>query len=134
MNKKTLIVYYLAFLYELIKFFHTAHFLQAGFAEPSPYTYSALAALCIPALLWLMLLLNQQDFRWAMYALVIFKFTTVCAALLYIFNGEFAIMGAIVNSAQRRGGSNSILELLFPLIVDMILLGHLYSSCKTPKT
>ena len=85
------------------------------------FKYSALAALCLPILLWLMLALNEKDFHWGLYAAALFKLTAVCAEFLYIFQRGFAIMGATFNSVQNSGGLDFSKEVLF-FLADTVLL------------
>ena len=67
MNKKTVAAYCAAFVYEIIKVFYIAAFSVGYLQKISFFKYSALAALCMPVLLWLMLALNEKDFHWALY-------------------------------------------------------------------
>ena len=122
MNKKTVIAYCAAFVYEIIKLFYIA-FSFANYPEEARlFKYSAFAALCVPVLLWLMLALNEKDFHWALYAAALFKLTSVCAEFLYIFQWGFAILGIVFNSAHRGGSLGFSKEVLFSLAVDTVLL------------
>jgi len=122
MNKKTVVAYCAAFVYEIIKVFYTAVF-SAGYLQGMTFfKYSALAALCMPVLLWLMLALNEKDFHWALYAAALFKLTAVCAEFLYIFQQGFAIIGSVFNSAQSSGSLDFSKEVLFFLAADTVLL------------
>ena len=122
MNKKTVAAYCAAFVYEIIKVFYTAIF-SAGYPQGITFfKYSALAALCMPVLLWLMLALNEKDFHWALYAVALFKLTAVCAEFLYIFQQGFAIIGIVFNSAQNSIRIDFSKEVLFFLAADTVLL------------
>ncbi|QSH92642.1 hypothetical protein C5N99_08545 [Treponema medium] len=122
MNKKTVAAYCAAFVYEIIKVFYIAVF-SVGYPQGMTFfKYSALAALCMPVLLWLMLALNEKDFHWALYAVALFKLTAVCAEFLYIFQQGFAIIGIVFNSAQSSGSLNFSKEVLFFFPADTVLL------------
>ena len=122
MNKKTVAAYCAAFVYEIIKVFYIAFFYAKPLQEAVFFQYSALAALCMPVLLWLMLALNEKDFHWALYAAALFKLTAVCAEFLYIFQRGFAIIGNVFNSAQSSGSLDFSKEVLFFLAADTVLL------------
>lgn len=122
MNKKTVAAYCAAFVYEIIKVFYIAIFSVGYPQEITFFKYSALAALCMPVLLWLMLALNEKAFHWALYAAALFKLTAVCAEFLYIFQRGFAIIGIVFNSAQSSGGLNFSKEVLFFFPADTVLL------------
>ena len=111
MNKKTVAAYCAAFVYEIIKVFYIAAFSVGYLQKISFFKYSALAALCMPVLLWLMLALNEKDFHWALYASALFKLTAVCAEFLYIFQRGFAIIGIVFSKG-----------VLFFLAADTVLL------------
>ena len=120
MNKKTVAAYCAAFIYEILKVFYIAVF-SAGYLQGIAFfKYSALAALCMPVLLWLMLALNEKDFHWALYAAALFKLTAVCAEFLYIFQRGFAIIGGIFNSVH--GSLDFSKEVIVFLTADTILL------------
>jgi len=122
MNKKTVAAYCAAFVYEIIKVFYIAAFSVGYLQKISFFKYSALAALCMPVLLWLMLALNEKDFHWALYASALFKLTAVCAEFLYIFQRGFAIIGIVFNSAPSNGSLDFSKGVLFFLAVDTVLL------------
>ena len=122
MNKKTVAAYCAAFVYEIIKVFYIAVF-SSGYPQGITFfKYSALAALCMPVLLWLMLALNEKAFHWALYAAALFKLTAVCSEFLYIFQQGFAIIGSVFNSAQSSGSLDFSKEVLFFLAADTVLL------------
>lgn len=122
MNKKTVVAYCAAFVYEIIKVFYIAVFFSGFQQGITFFQYSSIAALCMPVLLWLMLALNEKDFYWALYAVALFKLTAVCAGFLYIFQRGFAIIGIVFNSAQRIGSLDFSKEVLFFLAADTVLL------------
>ena len=122
MNKKTVAAYCAAFVYEIIKVFYIAVFLSGNLQGTTFFKYSALAALCVPVPLWLMLALNEKDFYWALYAAALFKLTAVCAEFLYIFQRGFAIIKAVFNSIQSSDGFGFSKEVLFFLAADTVLL------------
>ncbi|MGI5074357.1 hypothetical protein E4N71_02660 [Treponema vincentii] len=122
MNKKTVAAYCAAFVYEIIKVFYIAVFSSNSLQETAFSRYSALAALCVPVLLWLMLALNEKAFHWALYAAALFKLTSICAEFLYIFRREFAIIGIAFASAQISSGFDFSKEVLFFLAADTVLL------------
>ena len=122
MNKKTVIAYCAAFVYEIIKVVYIAFSSSFYSQETILFKYSALAALCVPVLLWLMLALNEKAFYWALYAAALFKLTAVCAEFLYIFQRGFAIIKTIFNSVQHIGGFDFSKAVLFSLAVDTVLL------------
>ena len=122
MNKKTVAAYCAAFIYEILKVFYIAVF-SAGYLQGIAFfKYSALAALCMPVLLWLMLALNEKAFHWALYASALFKLTAVCAEFLYIFQRGFAIIGIIFSSVQSSGCLDFSKEVIVFLTADTILL------------
>lgn len=122
MNKKTVAAYCAAFVYEIIKVSYLAVFSSGSSQGMAFFNYSALAALCMPALMWLMLALNEKDFHWALYMAALFKLNAVCAEFLYIFQRGFAIIGTVSNSAQSDGGLSFSKRVLFFLAVDTVLL------------
>ena len=121
MNKKTVAAYCAAFVYETIKIFYIAFFYAKPLQEAVFFQYSALAALCMPVLLWLMLALNEKAFHWALYTAALFKLTAVCAEFLYIFQRGFAIIKTVFNSVQSSSLDFSK-EVLFFLAADTVLL------------
>ena len=138
MNKKTVAVYCTAFVYEIIKVFYIAAFSVGYLQKISFFKYSALAALCMPVLLWLMLALNEKAFHWALYAAALFKLTAVCSEFLYIFQQGFAIIKVIFNSVQSSSsGFDFSKEVVFFLATDTALLfysfikGSLYYANNT---
>ena len=122
MNKKTVAAYCAAFVYEIIKVFYIAVFLSGNRQGTTFFQYAAIAALCMPVLLWLMLALNEKDFHWALYATALFKLTAVCAEFLYIFQRGFAIIEVVFNATQRSIGLDFSKEVLFFLSTDTVLL------------
>ena len=122
MKKKTVAAYCAAFVYEIIKIFYLAFSFSSRLQEAVFFKYGAFAALCIPVLLWLMLALNEKAFYWALYAAALFKFTSVCADFLYIFQRGFAIIKTAFNSAQNSIGLDFSKEVVFFLAADTVLL------------
>jgi len=122
MNKKTVAAYCAAFVYEIIKVFYIAFFYAKPLQEAVFFQYSALAALCMPVLLWLMLALNEKAFHWALYATALLKLTSICAEFLYIFQRGFAIIKTVFNSVQSSSGLDFSKEVLFFLAADTVLL------------
>ena len=121
MNKKTVAAYCAAFVYEIIKVSYLAVFSSGSSQGMAFFNYSALAALCMPALMWLMLALNEKDFHWALYMAALFKLNAVCAEFLYIFQRGFAIIKTVFNSVQSSSLDFSK-EVLFFLAADTVLL------------
>lgn len=121
MNKKTVAAYCAAFVYETIKIFYIAFFYAKPLQEAVFFRHSAFASLCMPALLWLMLALNEKAFHWALYTAALFKLTAVCAEFLYIFQRGFAIIKTVFNSVQSSSLDFSK-EVLFFLAADTVLL------------
>ncbi len=114
--------------YELIKLF----FLAVTAAYPFSnllYTYSALSALSLPALLWFMLLLNENYFKGLLHAAVLCKFLAVCAELLYIFHKGFSILAGQQGLIQSH--TVFLKEILFFITVDIILLCYSYTRGRT---
>ena len=122
MNKKTVAAYCAAFVYEIIKVFYIAFFYAKPLQEAVFFQYSALAALCMPVLLWLMLALNENAFHWALYATALLKLTSICAEFLYIFQRGFAIIKTVFNSVQSSSGLDFSKKVLFFLAADTVLL------------
>jgi len=122
MNKKTVAAYCAAFVYEIIKVFYIVIFTCRDPQVVTFFKYSAIAALCMPVLLWLMLALNEKAFHWALYAAALFKLTAVCAEFLYIFQREFAIIGIVFNSLESSSSLNFSKEVIFFLAADTVLL------------
>jgi len=122
MNKKTVAAYCAAFVYEIIKVFYIAVFSSGCPQEMTFFKYTAIAALCMPVLLWLMLALNEKAFHWALYAVALFKLTAICAKFLYIFQREFAIIRIVFNSSQSSSSLDFSKEVLFFLAADTVLL------------
>ena len=138
MNKKTVAAYCAAFVYETIKIFYIAFFYAKPLQEAVFFRHSAFASLCMPALLWLMLALNEKAFHWALYAAALFKLTAVCSEFLYIFQQGFAIIKVIFNSVQSSSsGFDFSKEVVFFLATDTALLfysfikGSLYYANNT---
>ena len=121
MNKKTVAADCAAFVYETIKIFYIAFFYAKPLQEAVFFRHSAFASLCMPALLWLMLALNEKAFHWALYTAALFKLTAVCAEFLYIFQRGFAIIKTVFNSVQSSSLDFSK-EVLFFLAADTVLL------------
>ena len=122
MKKKTVIAYSAAFAYEIVKVFYIASFSSNYVQDTMLFRYTALAALCVPIVPWLMLALNEKAFYWALYAAALFKLSSVCAEFLYIFHRGFAIIGIIFSSTQKSSGFGFLREVLFFLAVDTVLL------------
>ena len=122
MKKKTVIAYSAAFAYEALKVFYIASFSSNYAQDTMLFRYTALAALCVPIVPWLMLALNEKTFYWALYMAALFKLSSVCAEFLYIFHRGFAIIGLIFSSAQKSGGIGFLREVVFFLAVDTVLL------------
>ena len=108
-------------MYETIKIFYIAFFYAKPLQEAVFFRHSAFASLCMPALLWLMLALNEKAFHWALYTAALFKLTAVCAEFLYIFQRGFAIIKTVFNSVQSSSLDFSK-EVLFFLAADTVLL------------
>jgi hypothetical protein len=122
MRKRTIAVYALALIYELLKVLYVASASFNSKPEVLLFRYMGLAAVCVPVLPWLMLALNERAFYWALYVAVLFKLSSVCAQILYIFHRGFAIMGIVVTSVQKDGSLDFSREVFLFLAADTVLL------------
>ena len=122
MRKRTIAVYALALIYELCKVLYVASAPFNSEQDVLLFRYIALAAVCVPVLLWLTLALNEKAFSWALYAAALFKLSSVCAQFLYIFHRGFAIMEIIFTSVQKDGSLDFSREVFFFLAADTVLL------------
>ena len=122
MRKRTIAVYALALIYELLKVLYVASASFNSKPEVLLFRYMGLAAVCVPVLPWLMLALNERAFYWALYVAALFKLSSVCAQILYIFHRGFAIISTVFNSAQTSGDFGFSKEVFFFLAADTVLL------------
>ncbi len=121
--------YIAACIYEIIKLFLLAVYQLNASSSASLYSYTALAALCVPVLLWFMLLFNETAFYGLLYALVLYKILCVSAEILYIFHSRFSILIEYSGQASHRTVFSK--EILLFIIVDISLLCYSYARGKT---
>ncbi len=121
-------IYIAACIYEIVKLF-LLMMQPAESISTSFYSYTALAALCVPVLLWFILLLNEAVFHGLLYTAVIYKFLCISAEISYIFHSRFSIL-----TAQSGLGSHRMVfskEIFLFLTVDIALLCYSYTRGKT---
>ncbi|MGP1576905.1 MAG: hypothetical protein ACTTH7_05370 [Treponema sp.] len=124
MKKPTLYLYIFACVYETVKVFYIASF-SIDFTEDILFfKYSALAALCVPVLPWLMLLVQEKGVTEWLYMQFLLKFLTICGEFLYIFHRGFVIMHNVVNAAHSN--ARVIKAVFLFLAIDTVLLFFAY--------
>jgi len=126
MKKRITAVYSAACAYEIIKIFYIASFVARCTQDMLLFKYYSIAAVCVPALLWFMLALNEKAFYWALYAAALFKFSSICAEALYIFHKVFAIISQVLNQTQKSGGFGFVKDVFFFFAADSVVLFYLF--------